>query len=119
MKNNEVPKHYKERCVAGLDEAGNYYMRHIVCMAGEKLHMKSAIAAELGYRDMVIDQLETELAELKASIPQIQHDAIVKMQRASNAVVTTNCRCNSLNDHDEFAYKYAKILLTQAKEQVE
>ena len=53
-----------------------------------------------------------ELAELKASIPQTKHDAIVKMQRASNAVVTTNCRCNSLNDHDAFAYKYAKSLLT-------
>ena len=60
---------------------------------------------------------KAELAELKANIPQIQHDAIVKMQRASNAVVTTNCRCNSLNDHDKFAYKYAKNILTQAKEQ--
>ena len=66
-----------------------------------------------------IKELETELAELKASIPQIKHDAIVKMQRASSAVVTTNCRCNSLNDHDEFAYKYAKDILTQAKEQSE
>ena len=55
-----------------------------------------------------IKELETELAELKASIPQIQHDAIVKMQQASNAVVTTNY----LRDHDEFAYKYAKNLLT-------
>ena len=66
-----------------------------------------------------VKKLEKELAELKASIPQIQHDAIVKMQRASNAVVTTNCRCNSLNDHDEFAYKYAKNILTQAKDEAE
>ena len=61
-----------------------------------------------------IEALHIELAELKASVPQLQHDAIVKMQRASNAVVTTNCRCNSLNDHDSFAYKYAKNILTQA-----
>ena len=64
-----------------------------------------------------IKELETELAELKAGIPQIQHEAIVKMQQSSSAVVTTNCRCNSLNDHDAFAYKYAKNILTQEKEQ--
>lgn len=66
-----------------------------------------------------IEALNTELAELKASIPKIKNDAIVKIQRASNAVVTTNCRCNSLNDHDEFAYKYAKNILTQAKDEAE
>ena len=51
------------------------------------------------------------------ALAQVKHDAIVKMQQSSNAVVTTNCRCNSLSDHDAFAYKYAKSLLTQAKEQ--
>lgn len=64
-----------------------------------------------------IKELETELAALKASIPQIKHDAIVKMQQSSSSVVTTNCRCGSLGAQDEFAYKYAEEILTQAKEQ--
>ena len=83
-----------------------YSMRAI-----QKLSRKLFVSEEEVY------ELKKELAELKANIPQIQHDAIVKMQRASNAVVPTNCLCNSLNDHDKFAYKYAKNILTQAKEQ--
>ena len=64
-----------------------------------------------------IKALETELAELKASIPQIQRDAIIAMQEESESVVTSDCRCGVLLDHDKFAYKYAKNILTQAKEQ--
>ena len=62
-------------------------------------------------------ELETELAELKANIPQIQRDAIIAMQEASESVVASDCRCGALMDHDKFAYKYAKNILTQAKEQ--
>lgn len=63
-----------------------------------------------------IKELETELAELKASIPQIQHDAIIKMQQSSGDVVTTNCRCGSLGAQDDFVYKYAEEILTQEKD---
>jgi len=52
---------YKERDPMALDAAGGYYFRHANAMTGEKLHAKSEIAAELGYRDMLIDDLVTVL----------------------------------------------------------
>lgn len=38
---------YEERDVRALDEAGGYYSRHVAAMTSERLHDKSAIAAEL------------------------------------------------------------------------
>ena len=52
-----MSKLYGERDIMALDEAGGYYMRHVMAMTGEGLHGKSAIAAELGHRDMQIDVL--------------------------------------------------------------
>ena len=43
-----------------LDEAGGYYMRHVMAMTSEGLNSKGAIAAELGHRDMQIDALERQ-----------------------------------------------------------
>lgn len=52
---------YKQRDTENL---GAYYMRHVLAMTAEKLHDKSAIAAELAWRDLQIDML-TQLIELK------------------------------------------------------
>lgn len=54
-------KRYEERDIMELDEVGNHYSNHVCAMTGESLHGKSDIAAELGYRDMVIDQLQKDL----------------------------------------------------------
>lgn len=51
---------YRERNAWELDQAGGYYSRHVMAMTSEGLHSKGDIAAELGYRDMRIDQLEAE-----------------------------------------------------------
>ena len=59
-----MSKQYAERNPIELDKAGGYYIRHVSAMTGEKLHAKSAIAEELGYRDMVIDELAACLQEL-------------------------------------------------------
>lgn len=40
-----------------------HYAKHVSAMTGEKLHSKSAIAAELAHRDEVIDNLRAELAK--------------------------------------------------------
>lgn len=54
-------KQYKERDASELDEAGNYFIRHMSAMTEEGLHGKVEIACELGYRDMVIDKLRKEI----------------------------------------------------------
>lgn len=53
-----MAKQYAERDIEELDEEGGYYIRHVSAMTGEGLHLKRAIAGELGYRDMVIDGLK-------------------------------------------------------------
>ena len=54
-------KLYARRDMRELDKAGNYYCKHIPAMTGESLHSKVDIAAELGYRDMIIDTLKMQL----------------------------------------------------------
>lgn len=55
-----MTKQYAERDAMALDEAGGYYMRHVVAMTGEQLHSKGDIAAELGWRDMKIVALQKQ-----------------------------------------------------------
>lgn len=54
---------YSKRDPRELDKIGNYYTRHIEAMTKEGLHDKSAIAAELAWRDMQIDELKSELQD--------------------------------------------------------
>lgn len=56
---------YGERDIEALDEAGGYYMRHVMAMTSEQLDSKSKIAAELGHRDLLIAHLTAEIARLK------------------------------------------------------
>lgn len=48
---------YAERDIDILDETGGFYSQHVSAMTYESLHSKSAIAAELAYRDMLINEL--------------------------------------------------------------
>lgn len=57
-------KHYAERDIESLDNEGSYYIHHVMAMTAESLDSKSKIAAELGYRDMVIDGLIEELKSM-------------------------------------------------------
>lgn len=54
--------HYAERKPWELDRAGGYYHRHVAAMTEEGLHSKADIAAELGWRDMEIDRLQSQFA---------------------------------------------------------
>ena len=55
---SEMERYDNERDIMEMDRAGNYYCRHVSAMTREALHSKSDIAAELGWRDMQIDQLK-------------------------------------------------------------
>ncbi|GAB3215804.1 hypothetical protein [Pseudaeromonas pectinilytica] len=59
-----MSKQYAERDASSLDEAGGYYIRHVSAMTKGGLHSKSDIAAELGFRDMRIDQLNHRINQL-------------------------------------------------------
>lgn len=53
MSDQKQPENlYDERDVEALDE---YYTRHVEAMTREGLHDKSAIAAELAWRDMLLE----------------------------------------------------------------
>ncbi|ORM78310.1 hypothetical protein [Pantoea eucrina] len=54
-------KIYGDRDLMAMDIAGNHYCRHVDHMTREKLHSKSDIAAELGWRDMQIAALQQKL----------------------------------------------------------
>ena len=58
MSDNET-KQYAERDIIEIDRAGGHYVRHVSAMTREDLHDKSAIAAELAYRDMRIADIDT------------------------------------------------------------
>lgn len=55
---------YAERDIEALDEIGSFYYQHISAMTAESLHSKSAIAAELGYRDMLITELVVAMQQI-------------------------------------------------------
>lgn len=52
---------YAER---DIDELGDYYAKHVSAMTTERLHSKSAIAAELAFRDCLIEQQAKEIEAL-------------------------------------------------------
>ncbi len=60
-----------------------------------------------------IADLEKELAEMKASIPQIQHDAIMRVGEYGCSLMTDG----SFGKTSKRIIEDAKNILTQAKEQ--
>ena len=65
-------KHYEERNVVELDEIGNHYSNHVSAMTSEGLYSKSDIAAELGYRDAMIDSLKSKLQSAEQERDQLK-----------------------------------------------
>ena len=53
------------------EDQGPHFMKHLDRMTVEKLHNKSAIAAELAHRDIEIDQLKTANAELVKALSDL------------------------------------------------
>ena len=68
-------KHYAER---NAEDLGQVFIDHLMAMTAEQLHRKSAIAAELAYRDQRIAQLEAELKKEKGQCAYCQsvYDAL-------------------------------------------
>lgn len=65
---------YKDREIDELDFAGGYYTLHVNAMTKESLTRKSAIAAELAYRDYLIDQLKDQIFSLQQEVEDRNED---------------------------------------------
>lgn len=52
---------YKGRDIEALDDEGDYYSKHVSAITEEGLLSKREIAAELAYRDSVIDKMRAAL----------------------------------------------------------
>ena len=89
-----------ERDVIEMDRAGGYYCRHVSAMTGEALHSKSDIAAELGWRDMQIDQLKADNGAYKKL-----HDWL----KAENEVLTLRVMAGERQELD--ALKSATVVM--------
>lgn len=78
-------KLYAERDIMQLDIDGNFYCRHISHTTSEKLHSKSDIAAELGWRDFRIAELERQRDALIAENAAIKvaNEKLIREQQAA------------------------------------
>lgn len=103
---------YAERDIIALDEAGNYHFKHVMAMTSEQLHSKSAIAAELAHRDMLIDKLTKELQAAKAQVAPGDNKEILQSLRDMVEIVGANF-CS--NQDIKRKYKIARELLEQNK----
>lgn len=105
-------QHYAERDIMALDEAGGYYIRHVSAMTGEKLHSKSDIAAELAYRDMLIDNMLAALEECNEAmaymseydiplcLPDRVKAAIAKAKGEATPTHKTSSTCGGCGNSD-------------------
>lgn len=64
-------KHYAEREIDELDFAGGFYSAHISAMTSEGLNSKSAIAAELAFRDFTIAQMQEYIMRLENKVDEL------------------------------------------------
>lgn len=100
-------KLYNERDAFELDQAGKYYTKHIVAMTKEGLESKGDIAAELGHRDMLIDQLKAQLKQSQVEQKDAVRDAFI-----------SGCHCGAhynVHDWDNQADEYAHKTRQAAK----
>lgn len=65
MSENTPAKLYANRDAMAL---GQHYLNHVSAMTTEGLHAKSAVAAELAWRDMKLAEAEKHIADLRATL---------------------------------------------------
>lgn len=76
-------KHYARRDLLAL---GDHFSRHMLAMTAEDLHRKSAIAAELAWRDAEIERLNVALSASAPAAGSVPSD-VDKKRIAHNAHV--------------------------------
>jgi hypothetical protein len=59
------PTPKNQYCERDLEELGSHYIRHVSSMTKENLNSKAEIAAELAYRDFVIESLNKKISLMR------------------------------------------------------
>lgn len=91
---------YRQRDAWELDKEGGYYSRHVMAMTSEGLHSKGDIAAELGYRDMRIDQLEFKLNEMRNAEHALS-DSYIRLRHIVGAMNPPSVESKEIWAHTE------------------
>lgn len=68
-----MDKLYAER---DTEDLGQHYTNHLNAMTSENLHNKSDIAAELAYRDSIIEKLNCEIYSLQCSVDDLKSEIV-------------------------------------------
>lgn len=76
---------YAQRDAMALDVAGGYYTKHVCALTHEQLHSKSDIAAELAYRDYMIDDLNHALTIALSNVEAMSHVATRALQTVGSS----------------------------------
>jgi len=77
-----MSKLYAERDII---KQGNNYSRHTSAMTSEGLHSKSDIAAELAHRDIEIERLQAQVAELEGKLNLI-HERFHELEQGGGTL---------------------------------
>lgn len=85
------PKLYAHRDLPSLEP---HYCAHVSAMTSEGLHAKSAIAAELAWRDAEIDRLREENARLRAVVEALPRCDLDGCGRIATARGPAGHRCD-------------------------
>jgi len=67
-------KLYDKRDIEELDRIGEYYYKHVSAMTDENLHSKTDIAAELAWRDYLIELNIKQINKLKDVVQYLEED---------------------------------------------
>lgn len=87
---------YAERDLRVLEEGG-YFSRHMEALTEENLREKSAIAAELAWRDRQISQLRDEMAELRERAEKAE------LERNEESIRVSQLNAELNEKHDRLA----------------
>ncbi|KHT21033.1 hypothetical protein [Pectobacterium brasiliense] len=95
---------YAERDIIQLDVSGNFYCQHVHHMTSESLDSKSDIAAELGYRDFCISELQKDNETLRAMMSEveIQRDGLVAENAALKHAISEINNSAEEVEHDGY-----------------
>jgi hypothetical protein len=92
---------YCDRDICGLDEIGGFYSRHVSAMTSESLNGKSKIAAELAYRDSIIEALKAECdaQQKRADALAVRNEQLMSFVTEVFHIAAQHCTLNRNEIH--------------------